>query len=335
MLATFASRPLRHRFLFLLFAACCVLQPKAPRLVASLPHAAPLVGVSFGSQLVTTDGGRAVAFDPTTGQKQAELVTGERLGGVGHGPQGQVAVTGLDGVTLFDKGLKRVARVEGSARDAAYSADGKLLAVAFDSGAGLYDAATGQLKVSLGEGGERVQFRRDGKRLMVRSQDTAVIYNGAGQFVRSWYASDFSWSPDGKRFAVLRGKKLDVGTGDESVAWTLALDSLGYQVEFSPDSKLLLLRKDRVVYVLETAKGKLAGRLDYATPVTAARFHPKKPWLAVGAGGEVTVREVRTGKSLFESLKAGSAVTCLAFDAAGKRLAIGEKSAVCSLWELP
>lgn len=335
MLATFASRPVRYRFLFLLFAACCVLQPKAPRLVASLPHTGSLVAVSFGSQLVTNDGGRATAFDTATGQKLAELVTGERLEAVSHGPQGQVAVCAGDGVTIFDKGLKRVARIAGPARDAAYSADGKTLAVACDDSAGLYDAATGQLKVTLRECGERAEFRRDGKRVMVLSHDIALIYDGAGQFVRSWYANDFRWSPDGKRFVIVRGKKLDVGNGDEKVAWTLALDSLGYQVEFSPDSKLLLVRKDRVVYVFEAAKGKLAGRLDYPSPVTAARFHPKKPWVAVGAGGEVSVREVRTGKPLFEGLKAGSAVTCLAFDATGKRLAVGEKSAVCSLWELP
>lgn len=345
----------RLPFLLIALFALTLLQPKAPRLVASLPHGASDASFSRdGKQLVTSDGASAIAWD-ASGQKVAELVTGERELRVRHSSAGHVATVGLGGAVLFDKNLKRVGGLGAPAgwpRDAVFSADGKLVALGFedehpperhDGGVVLFDAATGQERSRVLSGPvQRVEFRKDGKRLLAESTDRTgtfcQLYDAAGGFVKSWYASGLTWSPDGKRFALQRGKKLEVYTGDETLVWSEVVEG-SLEVSFSADSKWLLARpagRERFVLVFEAAKGKLAGRVTYADVVVRAGLHPKKPWVVAGtATGAVSVRDVKTGKPVVEGLKAGSEVTCLAFDASGKRLAVGEKAGVCSLWELP
>jgi len=357
MLKTATSVPLRFSALLLpvLLALSTFHAPKAPRLVARLPHPGPVEQASFGAHLVTSDGTTAVAWDPATGAKVAQLVSGERNLRVRHGNGGQVATVGFGGVTLFDKKLERVAGFgppAGLARDAAFSSDGKLVALGFededpperhDGGVVLHDAATGKVRGQLPERGPifRVEFRKDGKRLMAESVDRTgtfcKVYDGAGNFVKAWYASGFTWSPDGKRFALVRGKKLEVYSGDETQTWSQSVEGTR-RASFSADGRLVLAEGARStsVFVFDAAKGKLAGRLDYRGVVLRACLHPKKPWvLAALEGGEVSLRDVRTGQPVMEGLKANGTVNCLAFDATGRRLAVGEQSGVCSLWEIP
>lgn len=360
MIAFGGRLPFRLSALLLLLLGLSALQqPKAPRLVAALKHTSPLLGASFsadGRQLVTADGSFALVWDTSNGRKLGELVIAERMQNVRHGAGGHVAAVSLGAVTLFDKKLQQVARLEapsGWPRDAAFSSDGRLLALGFEDerppeshtgGVVLYDAATGQQRSRLSENGPiyRVEFRKDGKRLVAESSNRSGtfcnVYDAAGAFVKSWYAFDLTWSPDGKRFALARGKKVEVYTGDETLVWSQALEEPAGRLSFSANSKLLLVQASRSksVTVWDAAKGKLAGRLDYGGIVVQSCLHPKQPWVAAGlANGEVSLRDVRTGKPAVEGVKAGSEVTCLAFDASGRRLAVGEKSAVCSLWELP
>ena len=368
MLATRISLPFGLSGLLLLLLALSALQPPPgplARLVARLPHHAALVATSFsadGQRLITADKRSVAAWETKAGQQLGELVSGERMQSVRHGSRGQLVATGLGGVTLFDKSLKRVAGLNpptGWPRDAGFSPDGRLLAMGFEEedppekhtgGVVLYDAATGQERGLLAQGDPicSVQFRRDGKRLaaqcITRSGTFFQIYEvPSGKFLTSWYTGAFSYSPSGHQFALLRRGHVAAYGADGRLLWTQPVDGGTRALAFSPTSTLLLTwspgvdsRAAAAVMVWDSATGKPIGRLEYATPPTAVRFHPKKPWLVSGLKtGQVNLRDVRTGKPVVEGLKAGSAVTTLEFDTSGRRLAVGEASGVCSLWELP
>jgi len=230
-------------------------------------------------------------------------------------PNGKrLATIGNDGMTIVWDGTtgQELLRLPGttkpgdafSAQRLAYNPDGQRLAVADDNLVKIYDAASGDLILTLsGHSAEvwAVAFSPDGKRLASGAADASV---------RIWDAAT--------------GTSLLVLTGHKDAIEGLA---------FSPDGKWLATGSDDLTLkIWDTATGELLRDLsDYTTLVDSASFSPDGTRLAVTSGDGLQVWDATTvtGQVMLTIQESVGAVT---FSPDGKRLAAASGS-TAKLWD--
>src|SRR5262245_46283149 len=153
------------------------------------------------------------------------------------------------------------------------------------------------------------------------------------------------YSPDGKRLATASSDTTaalwDASTGKRLLSLRGHTDSVR-DLAFAPDGTLLATAGyDNAVRVWDAATGRsrltLPGHPD---GVSAVAFSPCGRYLASGGGlgsdqgGEVVVRDVRTGKQAAVLRSPGAAVGSLAYSGDGRRLATGLWGGEVVIWEL-
>ncbi len=239
-----------------------------------------------------------------------------------------------------------------------FSPDGKRLASpSRDHTVKVYDSATGQELVTLGNPAERssaslvgyVAFSPDGQRLVSASLDdgTVKVWDVAtGKELTSLKTLGGEagsgrvrlFRPDGQHLVLAGGvlKILDRGTGKE--LFTLKGNGgWGRTVAFSPDGQRLATGGLGTVKIWESATGKelltLTGHAANKAVVGVA-FSPDGQRLA-SASMDRTVRiwDSATGKAL-ATLKGHTAgVNCVAFSPDGRRLASGSDDHTVKIWD--
>jgi RNA polymerase sigma factor (sigma-70 family) len=233
-------------------------------------HDAYIQGLVFakdGKTLVTTSGqGAAVLWDTTTGQRIKPPAGTDYRGNIAaFSPDGTIlALAGVDRIIrLFDwKTGKELRKLRGRSDHAValvFSPDGATLACASaESAIHLWEVATGKPRLVSPGHTERVvsvAYSSDGRTIATAAWDGAVcLWNaGTGAEVRRLQAdgsekppqfpidaaelSRVTFSPDGKRLAVVRGDK-------DVPVWDLATGKLIHRfhaecIAFSPDGKLI------------------------------------------------------------------------------------------------
>jgi hypothetical protein len=145
-----------------------------------------------------------------------------------------------------------------------------------------------------------------------------------GRLPRPWYSilGSHSISPDG-RFLTVATRKWAPGKSTWPVrVWQVdgarprlvvePLDEIeGEAIAFRPDAgQVAFGHPDGRVSLYDLSTGRLVGRFGPGPgPVLALEYHPRLPRLAVGAGSEVAVWDLRTGQRLLRRAHPKSATT--------------------------
>ena len=158
-------------------------------------------------------------------------------------------------------------------------------------------------------------------RLLVSSSRGTWIVRGDGTRVRlgPWTAA--TWSPRGLYVGAWRGRELSAVAPDGRVAWTLAAPAAVRDARWSPDGYRIAYRRAHGLAVV-AGDGTGPRVLDAAVRPVAPAWRPGEPhtlaW--VGAGGNVEVRDVDTGRLVWRSAASVGAVRELSWSADGRRL---------------
>jgi WD40 repeat protein len=261
-----------------------------------------------------------------------------------------------------DESLRTLQAHEDVAFGLRLSADGKRLASAgYDRTARLWDAATGELQVTLSghtEGLWAAVFTPDGRQVLTASADrTARLWDAAtGVPLTTLWRHDYpiscvDVSPDGSTFAAsaytLRQdpsgivglvKLFDAGTHEELATLQAGNKPISL-IRFSPDGKRLAAASwDSNVHVWDVASGELKASLslqldDEYSAADALAWSPDGTRLAAsGKNGVVMVFDTASGKKVGQLRGHVGAVGGLAFHPGGALLASGGEDGTVRLW---
>jgi WD40 repeat protein len=245
-------------------------------------------------------------------------------------------------------------------RTVAYSPDGARLATAGDDRkARIWDAASGQLLLTLSGHGDRiwgVAFSLDGKRLATASLDnTAKVWDATtGKELRTLSGHrnmvlGIAFSPDGKQIATASADKTakvwDAVSGKE-LRTLSGRSGTVYGVAFSPDGKRLATASaDKTAKVWDAESGELlrtlsghtdsvqgiAFRGDGKLLVTASADGTARVWDANATlGGPALV--TLSGQTRVTQSTQTSAVTSVAFESSGNRVATASLDGTVKIW---
>lgn len=253
-------------------------------------------------------------WDFTTGQKRFNL----SAPGVGlrpaFSPDGRlVAISGPTApVSIWNLKTGTLARAFEERGDAAFSSDGRNLAIADQATITLRDVESGRVERRLASPGGQVRFSSDGA----------------------------SFAQSGRQAVVLRS----INTGDElgrlpfrpGDQMDLFFPELGPQIAFSPDGKLLVVATSPTrVWDVATRKPLhvLAGHVGV---VTSVAFSPDGRRIATGgADGAIRLWDARTGAELAVLRGHIGMVSCVAFHPEGWALISGDRQpGDVKIWDL-
>ena len=274
-----------------------------------------IVQVAFspdGKSLVTAGSGGVVLWDTATRSRLGQLGSHMMFfGSVAFSPNGQtLATANASGAALWDLAtrskLGQLGLTNSSSQDlsAAYSPDGKILAIGDDEGnVVLWDTATRtQLAQHAQFGGNdpigSVTFRPDGKALAVAYDNTGKVVlrdtatrTQLGQLGKNMNLVGVAFSPDGKTLATVETAEWGLVYG-KVVLWDTAtrtqLGQLGSgdqvcSVAFSPDGKTLATADfDGKVVLWDAATHTKLGELSGGLRLDSVAFSPDGTTLAAG-----------------------------------------------------
>lgn len=243
--------------------------------------------------------------------------------------------------------IRPLARLgKGTISQAAYSPDGKLLAVAGSLGIYLYDAQTlEELSITETSFRDSLAWAPDGQTLVSASSNEPVIQRW--QIVKNALALQSSllghtegvralaFADDGRLAAAGFSRDISIWNADDDQrARVFPIDGEAESLAFAADGQWLAVgRKDGVVRVFNAnAQGIESQRFtEHTGEVRALAFSPDGRWLASGGHSDnlVIVRDVTTREEVarWEAFN-GNSVRTLAFAPDGTHLAVGSFVAV-------
>src|SRR5262245_10899746 len=243
-------------------------------------------------------------------------------------------------------------QVQGPASDVVgmtFSPDGKLLAGASRSEVKVWDAETGQERLTLPNALGCVAFGPDGKELAAGARDNTVrVWDLTGRELRSLRGhttavASVAYGPDGK---TLTGVSTD-GTvkvwdaaGQEGLSWKSGQEGK-WRKAISPDGRYVLAGVERSVRVWEftlwdTSSGQATQTFQAeAGPVAAVACDPggRRMVLYDTGWAEIQVWEVATRNKVTTLRGHPGQVGGLTFSPDGKRLAIAGVDQTVSVWD--
>jgi RNA polymerase sigma factor (sigma-70 family) len=301
-------------------------------------------------------------WDAATGKKLVEWASGDSVHSLAISPDGELLAAASssrgNGVRLWDvrtrTAVRQLQESEGYRRPV-FSPDGKTVAATNSTNSViLWETATGKVSHILeGHGATvwKMAFSSDGRTFTTLAGDNVVrIWNrDTGTIRHEWNLAvtgltPMSFSPDGKVLAVgtssnlVRGvvRMLDPTTGLEVGPKANQHAELLW-VACSADGKIVATAGTDIVRVWNSSTGKeIRSFSDTGHGVSGVNLSADATRLAtVGRDGKVRLRDVATGKDLFQFDPAvAGPVTKTFFSPDGKvLLVVGEKSDV-SLWNV-
>jgi WD40 repeat protein len=294
-------------------------------------HTGPILGVTFhpdNGRLATASKDGTVKVWGVDGKPLLALAGGGPVHSVAYSPDGKFLAAGLDNgmVALWDTAGKEAFTIRGctgrqpaAVTGLSFSPDGKRLASAgSDEPARVWDATTPQevrtfplpldawSSVTLSGGGRLAERRGNGDVLVweVGEQPRSVTLRGHNGVVHA-----AAFSPDESRLATvgddLTVRLWDTRTGASLGEWK-AHDVKTLAVAFSADGRLVATggssREGGEVKVWDGDGRLLLGVRDHPSAVIGVAFSPDGRRLVSGDfGGTVKVRDVETGKVLWET----------------------------------
>ena len=227
---------------------------------------------------------------------------------------------------------------------AAFSPDGRRLAVAASIGTWLYDAATARAidllpgawitSAAISPDGTVAAGSRDGRVVLWDvSRGESTTLHGPGGEVHS-----VAFSPDGATLAIGSWsalKLLDVADGRE--LWSAAADASG-SLAFSPDGTTLTLTGRNAVMLWDVASGNLvmthsAPALDDGTEVFSVALSPDGATLAIGSGSTLKLWDIDQGRERATLAGHTGRISSLAFSSDGSTLASGSHDRTARVWD--
>jgi WD40 repeat protein len=326
--------------------------PSGKLLTPQEAHAGPVTAVRFspdGKQVVSGGPDGLRVWDAATGKHEKRMdlrdSSDQFRGNVPQqivlSPDGRslVAGSGGTGARVVDPAtgqeLFGLDAPDPNGQSAAYSADGKTLAVV--GAAYVNPNRVTTVKVwDVAAGRALAAFKL---KAVPQQQQTAVGVSPDGKAVVT-AANAFGGGPGGGQTTELT--LWDVATAKER--WTKSFNRWTTQVAFSPDGEWVAAIGQAGAHLYDAATGAEVRQFDNANFVqlTCVAFSPDGRTLAVGGRaqngqnltGPVRLWEVATGKVRAEFAGHRRAVTALAFSADGRALASGGEDTTVLLWDL-
>lgn len=151
-----------------------------------------------------------------------------------------------------------------------------------------------------------------------------------------------AYSPDGQRLASIgvdgTARVWDAATGEMVYSLSGDPDTIGYDIAFSPDGKLLAASWLSQVLIWDAASGELLLRLPGQVmgmgTTDRLAFSPDSARLAVAnMDGQPRIFDIASGRELLVLAGHEGVTDGLAFSPDGKRLATGDSAGVVKLWD--
>lgn len=311
-----------------------------------------------GKRVLTYGSGGLHAADAKTGATVREvrlsLLAARPAADGGSG----TAVTDGGTVLAWDStGEKTLFRSEDGATAAAFSPDGKLVAIGTSGGAvHVRDAATGKLAATLAgpkDAVRRLAVSADGKLLALAGEKSVGLWDVAAgketrllETKRDGNPFSVAFSPDGKTlvtgeyFGAVPVRVWDVATGKQRLAVEDMLP--GYfprAAAFAPDGKTFAhTGEGGGVFLRDAATGQEVRRLKTDHDTHGVAFSPDGKTLAASvsqypAGAETRLFDVESGKELFDFPRHELGVEAVFFSADGKRAVTAGIDRTVRVWD--
>jgi eukaryotic-like serine/threonine-protein kinase len=238
----------------------------------------------------------------------------------------------------------------GAVTSISFIADGALVSGSKDTSCRLWDAPSGPERNRLAQTGiiVNMSLSADGKTLLtadpnysrlhlwdIPSQTRIHSFTG-----NSGFAASSAISPDGKFVAIHRKDDVfQLWTRADFQEPLLTLQGqevfVGHNVAFSPDSQTLVFPSSRhKVTLWDVTANQRLGELDLPLPgVFGLAFSPGGDRIAIVAGGQVTVWDVKTRTIVQKIGPVGQEIRSIAFSPDGKLLALPTEETVIGIWD--
>ena len=240
---------------------------------------------------------------------------------------------------------------KGHIRAIQFSPDGRWLAIGTTAILELYDARTYQFSHSVEMNVDVLEFRLDGREMLVADWNLAHRLDTAtGQVIETLTGSehrisDLAYSPDGKQMALIdvRGVVRLWGEHQEASTFRHTHSRSGkYTILFSPDGQQLIVGA-LDIEIWDIATGELVNEYLTNFRVTSLALHPNGTQLAAGMeDGQIEFWSLLTGDPIGlidrNDVKVARGrrpveVDSLAFGPNGQALIVGFSDSVIAVWD--
>lgn len=315
------------------------------RILRGHPAYVSLVKWSPDGQSVLASGGESGALShwEVSGRKLGTIELGRTPLSLTWRADAKSAAVVSQGVALqiWDAEKNKVLRTLGQASDgflsAAWSPDGKTLAVSSSKNTLLFDVDTGKIAKTLAGPASAVSWRRDGKQLFTLSDAIKVWDVAKGDLLKTVPAAGvlaMSATADGDRFVTGEGTAFSVRALDGKVS---ARYDIGGSVPpwWWPGRPVVTGVGTPKLALWEPISGKLLRSLEgHTSSISGVAFAPDGKTLATAAYDQtVRVWETATGKEIHKLTGHGGAALAVAFAANGKSLASGGADQAVLVWD--